>query len=464
MIEGENLSTALQERAEELDEAERSVLGALLSPGDAADAVFMEIVEQLEAADFYAPRHQVVYEVACTLRARREPCDPITVARELTRRGDLNRVGGAVYLHVLLDSVPTLYASVEHAKVVRDAALLRSVAEAGTRAVASARAANDDPAAIAERAVEEMRAARDRGLATADAPLLDLGTFLAETPEEPDWVIPGVLARWDRLIITGGEGGGKSLLLRQIMMRAAAGLHPWKKAKIKPVRCMLIDAENSRDQARPWLGQMAKAAKDQDAAIDPKSVTVEFLVERGIDLGRPADRAYLARRIERAAPDLIVIGPLYKLVMSGNPNDEETARVLMSALEMLRTVSKGAALLIEAHSPHAAPGKRRDLRPIGSSLWLRWPEFGFGISPANEVGATDLRLMDWVPWRGARSERVWPEQFCEGHPWPWQAIDYTGNKPLPAMTIVTQEQYDEMETRLQSQGASEGSWESEPLL
>ncbi|MFH9090931.1 AAA family ATPase [Streptomyces sp. NPDC017673] len=428
-----------ERQARELEAAE-AVLGALLTPGDAADAAFMELVEQVEAADFREPRHQLLFEVACAMRTRRDACDPITVTAELERRGLLEKVGGRPYLHHLVQAVPTVYAAVEYAKVVRDAALLRRVEAAGVAAVAAARSGAGEAAEIAERAVEEMRAARDRGLAVADAPLLDLGTFLAETPAEPDWVLPGVLARWDRLIVTGGEGGGKSLLLRQMLLRAAAGLHPWKKARITPVRCMLIDAENSRDQARPWIEQMAQAAAAEGAAIDPARVTLEFLNERGVDLARPADRAYLARRIERAKPDLIVIGPLYKLTLTGNPNDEETARVLMSALEMLRTVSGGAAMLIEAHSPHAVPGaKRRDLRPIGSSLWLRWPEYGFGLSPSTEVGAQELRLMDWVPWRGARSERVWPEQLCGGHPWPWTAIQYAGNAPIPGPTL-TEEQ------------------------
>lgn len=87
-----------------------------------------------------------------------------------------------------------------YAEVVRDAGLLRRVEAAGVSAVTAARSGEGDAADIAERAVEEMRAARDRGLAATDAPLLDLGTFLAETPEDPDWVIPGVLSRWDRLM------------------------------------------------------------------------------------------------------------------------------------------------------------------------------------------------------------------------------------------------------------------------
>ena len=237
-----------------------AVLGALLTPGTSADAAFMELVEQVEASDFREPRHQLLYEVACAMRTRRDPCDPIMMTAELERLGQLEKVGGRAYLHHLVQAVPTVYAAVEYAKVVRDAALLRRVESAGIAAVAAARAGAGEAADIAERAVEEMRAARDRGLAVTDAPLLDLATFAAETPAEPDWVLPGVLTRWDRLIVTGGEGGGKSLLLRQMMMRAAAGLHPWKKARIAPVRCMLIDAENSRDQARPWLAQMAEAA------------------------------------------------------------------------------------------------------------------------------------------------------------------------------------------------------------
>ncbi|MFD8741079.1 AAA family ATPase, partial [Streptomyces sp. NPDC059618] len=230
-----------------------------------------------------------------------------------------------------------------------------------------------------------------------------------------------------------------SLLLRQMLMRAAAGLHPFKRAKIRPVKVLLVDVENSADQARPWLRRMADAAAEEGEPIPAGRVTVE-IPERGLDLTNPADRSWLARRVERVKPDLIAIGPLYKLAL-GNPNEEETARGLMSALEMLRTASGGAAMLIEAHSPHAAPGvKRRDLRPIGSSLWLRWPEFGFGLSPSTDPGADELRLMDWVPWRGSRSVRDWPAQLCQGVTWPWQAIQYRGNAPIPAITLTEEEE------------------------
>jgi replicative DNA helicase len=421
------------ERAQELREAEHAVLGTLLRDG--VQDLVPDLVSALEPGDFHEPRHGELWDVLCSLRAGGRPCDPITVTAELRARGDLERMGGPVFLHQLHDAVPTVAHSLHYAEIIREEAQWRALAAAGTRTMSAVQRREGTASEAAERAVEDARGVRDRQ-ATQDALPVDLLDFLEQVPDEPDWVIPGVLARWDRLMITAGEGGGKSLLLRQILMRAAAGLHPWKKARIEPVRVLLVDAENSAPQVQPWLARMARAAADEGAPIGRGQMHVEVRPE-GLDLTTAADRAWLARTVERVRPDLISIGPLYKLTTNG-ASDEEAARPLMSALEMVRTASNGAAMVLEAHSPHASMGKR-DLRPIGSSLWLRWPEFGFGLSPATGPGAEDLRLMDWVPWRGPRAQRTWPEQLCEGATWPWQAIQYAGNAPLPAATITVGE-------------------------
>ncbi|MFJ2645053.1 AAA family ATPase [Streptomyces sp. NPDC087511] len=424
-------------RAEELAYAERATLGALLMPG--AEDAFRSIVETISEPDLREVRHRTIYAVICSIRVTGAPCDPITVAAELQRRGELSKVGGAPYLHQLVQEVPTAAHAVSYAAELREAGLLRAVAEAGTRAVSRA-LAGGDAQEVAEASVADMQAARDRGLAAADEPPTDLLDFIAEADAEPDWVIPGVLARWDRLIVTAGEGGGKSLMLRQLAVRAAAGLHPWKKARIRPVKALLVDVENSRDQTRPWLAGMARAAAGDGAPIERGRMVVDVRPQ-GLDLNQPADRSWLLRRVEAEQPDLITIGPIYKIATPrSGESAEDSARALMTALEAVRAASNGAALVIEAHAPHGMPGGRRDLRPIGSSLWLRWPEFGFGLSPAREMGAEELRLMDWVPWRGSRSERSWPEQFMAGTSWPWQAIEHAGNAPIPLPYTLTAEQ------------------------
>ncbi|MFI1840327.1 AAA family ATPase [Streptomyces olivaceoviridis] len=429
--------TGTDERAAEVLEASEAVLGTLLHTDAGVRDLVPDLVSALEPADFREPRHGELWDLLSSRWAAALSCDPITVSAVLRERGDLERLGGLVWLHQLHDAVPTVAHALEYAEIVREDAQWRALEAAGVRTVTAAGRRQGTAAEAAESAVELVRAVRDRQ-AHLDAPPRDLLDFLQEADDEPEWVIPGVLARWDRLMITAGEGGGKSLLLRQILMRAAAGLHPWKKARIEPVRVLLVDAENADAQVRPWLRRMAQAAAEEGAPVQRGRFHLEVRPE-GLDLSQAADRAWLARTVERVRPDLISIGPLYKLTTSGK-SDEEAARPLMSALEMIRSASGGAAMVLEAHSPHAAPGvKRRDLRPIGSSLWLRWPEYGFGLAPADSAFADETRLMDWVPWRGPRSVRDWPAQFCQGVTWPWQAIQHVGNAPLPAVTIEVDE-------------------------
>jgi hypothetical protein len=376
--------------------AEQAVLGALLLSKDAVG-----LVGDLRSEHFYRPAHAVVHATIMALHAAGEPVDPITVTAVLQRAGRLQLVGGAGYLHTLVECVPTAANADHYAAIVQECALRREAIEASHRALESLYRAEAPAAELVESAVEDLR-----------------------SDDEPEWVLPGLLARWDRLILTGGEGAGKSLLTRQMVVRAASGLHPWLRERIEPQRALLVDAENSAGQVRPWLRKMAAAAAAEGGEGAASRLAVE-IVEGGMDLQRPADRSRLLRQVEASRPDLIVIGPLYK-VASGNPNEEGPARTVMSALESVRSASNGAALVVEAHAPHQQAGARqRDLRPLGSSLWLRWPEFGFALRPAGDRKGAALGLADWVPWRGGRcgpgAERTWPAQFLHGTTWPWAA-------------------------------------------
>ncbi|MFI9630957.1 AAA family ATPase [Streptomyces sp. NPDC052042] len=428
-----------EERVQALREAEEAVAGTLLHP-EARDLA-PDLINMLSGSDFGQPRLGELWDFLSSLWAAGGAVDPITVGSMLRERGDLTRLAGpagVVWLHQLYDAVPTVAHAPAYAEIVREESQWRALAVAAARTMTAVQAREGTAEAAAEAAVDAARAVRDQQNRRLDDAPVDLIDFLDQDDDEPDWVIPGVLARWDRLMITAGEGGGKSLMLRQILMRAAAGLHPWKKARIAPVRVLHIDAENADSQARPWLRRMQQAAADEGAPVERGRFALRMIPE-GLDVTQAADRAWLARMVEQTRPDLISIGSLYKLTTNGK-SDEEAARPIMATLEMMRAVSGGAAMLLEAHAPHASQG-RRDLRPIGSSLWMRWPEFGFGLAPADEPGAKQLRLMDWVPWRGPRSERSWPEQFMQGVSWPWQAIEYAGTAPLPSLThTITDDQ------------------------
>lgn len=109
-------------------DAEQCVVGAMLLSKDAIG----EVVEILTAAHFYKPAHAIVFATVLDLYGRGEPADPITVAAELVKRGDLTRAGGAPYLHTLVQ-VPSAANATYYAAIVHGLARKRRLVEAGTK-------------------------------------------------------------------------------------------------------------------------------------------------------------------------------------------------------------------------------------------------------------------------------------------------------------------------------------------
>lgn len=222
---------------------------------------------------------------------------------------------------------------------------------------------------------------------------------------EPDyrWLIPNILERGDRVILTGPEGGGKSTFLRQLAVQTTAGIHPFTEDDTDPLTVLYIDLENSRRQTLRQFTPLIALVPGRIAA----RALIPVMRPEGLDLLTTSDRLWLEQRIEANQPDLLIIGPLYKLAL-GDPVAEEVARHVAFVLDAFRA-TYDLAMLIEAHQPHGTNGGHRPDRPYGASLWLRWPEFGLNISVNGFVSH----------WRGPRDERQWPTCLRRGGSWPW---------------------------------------------
>ena len=74
-------------------EAETSVLGSILLTEQALDAVLIDV--GLKAADFYRPRHQLIFASMIRLKEKAEPeaVDALTVCDDLKRAGELEEAG-----------------------------------------------------------------------------------------------------------------------------------------------------------------------------------------------------------------------------------------------------------------------------------------------------------------------------------------------------------------------------------
>ena len=256
------------------------------------------------------------------------------------------------------------------------------------------------------------------------APVLapDLWEFIAQGDDSYDWLVPQVLERGDRLMITGAEGLGKSVWCRQLCVQLAAGIHPFLDEEfVDPLKVLVVDCENSTRQNRRHYGRLAAVSVTKGRRVPTGGLRLIHRPE-GIDLTRGADAEWLLERVHAHKPDVLYIGPFYRLHNS-DINDETAARKTVSILDAARTAGNGCVLLMEAHAGHGQNGAQRALRPVGSSLLLRWPEFGFGLRRAKECDPADARpsLVDLESWRGARDERDWPASFRHGRDgdWPW---------------------------------------------
>jgi len=112
-------------------EAEEAVLGCILLDNTAIDRA----LELLAPDDFYREAHRKIMRAMVELSQRSEPVDLITLADTLKARGDLQTIGGAVYLAELAEKVPSAANTAHYARIVHQKAVLRSLIQTATEIV-----------------------------------------------------------------------------------------------------------------------------------------------------------------------------------------------------------------------------------------------------------------------------------------------------------------------------------------
>lgn len=382
-------------------DAERDLLGAALLTDDARDA----LLDATTSADFYSDEHARIFAAIADIHAEGAAVTPMTVA-----------VAAGLQKRTLLEiqaaSSSSLGAPFLAEKVAEQALLRRMLVIAGELASA----AYDSDLNALTTATEALAVVADRP--GAAKPAIEAAE-LAAREWEHDWLVHGLLERGDRLIVSGPEGGGKSLLLRQMAVMLASGVHPFSRVSVRKLRVLIVDLENSE----PQIGRSLRGLLSVAGSAYPGSLWVKSRPQ-GMNLRSPRDARWLDALMIRHVPDVLVLGPLYKAATASgreSKNDETVAEQTAAAIDRLR-VKHGCAVLIEAHSPHGEGSDRAGFRPYGASLWLRWPEFGFGLAATkDEQGTVEVKK-----WRGARERgRSWPKALQPGGlgEWPWLAIE-----------------------------------------
>jgi replicative DNA helicase len=231
--------------------AEQCVLGAMMLSKDA----IADVSETIRDTDFYRPAHEIVFDAITDLYARGEPADAITVAAELTKRGEMARVGGAPYLHTLVASVPLAANAGYYAHIVREKAILRRLVEAGTKIVQIGYAGEGEVDDVVDQAQAEIYQVTEKRTSEDYAPLKDIMEGALDEIEAID-------SRGDAMIgvptgftdldeLTNGLHPGQMVIVaaRPAMGKSTLGLDLARSASIKHgLTSVIFSLEMSRNE------------------------------------------------------------------------------------------------------------------------------------------------------------------------------------------------------------------------
>ena len=244
---------------------------------------------------------------------------------------------------------------------------------------------------------------------------------LEEVEDGYDWVIPNVLERGERVIVVAAEGVGKTMLARQIAICSAYGIHPFTMARMKPIRTLTIDLENPEKIIRRSSASIIGASKHLGYLKGAPECHI-LIKPSGVDLMRASDKAIIEEAVETIRPDLLLLGPIYKsFVDPGGRTSEAVTVEVAKYFDMLRDYYK-CALWLEHHAPLGTSSSTRDLRPFGSAVWSRWPEFGLSLTP--DPTAVGDYVYDVRHFRGARDVREFPTKMRRGKVFPFEVLEF----------------------------------------
>ncbi len=363
--------------------AEQSVLGGMLLSKDA----IADVIEILRSNDFYRPAHEIIYESIIELYGHGEPVDAVTLSAELTKRGEIAKVGGAPYLHTLLSSVPTAANANYYARIVREQSILRKLIEAGTKVVQLGYAGEGEVDDTVDKAQAEIFAVTER---RASEDYVKLNTLLPEALDQIEaisrgTVVEGVMTGFKELdILTNGLHPSNMIVLaaRPAMGKSTLGLDIARNASIhNKATSVIFSLEMSRSEitmrmlsaeARVPLnsirsGQLSDEDWSRLARRMGEISEAPLFIDDSPNLSMMEIRAKARRLKQRHDLKLIIID--YLQLMTSGKKVENRQQEVSEFSRQLKLLAKELEIPVIAISQlNRSPEQRSDKRPMLSDL------------------------------------------------------------------------------------------------
>ncbi len=364
-------------------EAEQAVLGSMLIDADC----IKDVMDKLQPQDFYLQQNREIFETIYSMFIYSRPIDGVTVAREMEKNG-VYRDDTRAYLLQLMEVTPTSANVMEYAGIIRDKALLRSMAKAAGDIAAMVQegvGTAGDLLSAAEQKIYAIRQGRgSQEMATVGAVLNDVMEQLAKLTagSEPPGLSTGLSAvdrkinglnKSDLLLLAARPGMGKTSMALNVALSAA-------KASGKTVA--IFSLEMSKEQlvtrllANEGLIENTRLAtgnlRESDWEKIAQAASVLNQTNIRIDdnpLLTVADMNAKCRRLENLG--LVVIDYLQLMTSAGGKgySGENRQQAVADISRMLKIMAKELQVPVLCLSQLSrANEKRDDKRPMLSDL------------------------------------------------------------------------------------------------
>lgn len=422
------------------------MLGACLL----SEPAIRDSVAVLSSGDFYRPNHSTIFAVIITAWSASQPVDPLTITSALSDTGDLVRIGGAPYLHRLVNEVHHIGSAAHYARIVAEYSRRRRMEEIGATLTRAAHTDDSDRVADMLRlATEDLdhlitgRAGRDpvESLLAKMMTSLDLDQLVDLDP-----LVDGVLFRDSIAWLAGRPGRGKTLVALDIAGSIGTGTS-WQGYRVSQGPVCYIIAEGARGirrrvrawehlSQRPmtgveflpepvqsnnsdgWTTLCRAVARRQYALV---VLDTQARVTVGLDENSGTDMGLYVERVEqlRAAAGSCVLS-LHHTPRTGDHVRGHTA-IEGAAQTIIMVVKEGNILTL--HNTEDKGGKQKDavafdpihleIKPVGTDEGSVALAFSDRAAPSVEISAAPCRTMLSLWWDRHADDWVSPTMLVE---------------------------------------------------
>ncbi len=408
-------------------EAEQALLGSLLLSPSLRPDVFSLVAP----GDFYRPAHTAIYGVMQGMFLADEAIDHLSLADRLRASGDLERVGGEIYLLDVTQVVPTSANALQYAAMVKRDSKLRATIEAAAKAMSLAYAGDETAPDVG---LGLMLGVQDTGRSQSEqASAVAERRLKAYLTPTPSIAIPGSAQRLhygDTIVIAGFEGSGKTALAIQC-------LDVWRQKD----RCLFLSYEMTADEIVDRFisrhvripTERALEGLDEDDIAVYRTDCASLLADRNLRIkecaGMRPEQLYSTIRSFGASGGKVAVIDYIQIARRMNVNDERIAIDELMLYIQQAGKSSGVACVALSQYSRLKDGESEprvaNLRGSGSigqaaaNVALMWAAPDDKQKPAKQalfekgwmVDPDDRRILVRIEWGKARHSAKSKEYF-----------------------------------------------------